>query len=180
MRCLAILKLLLFPCELEGKGGSCIVQMEIQLQFAKRGTASGTRCPHIVCCLSCPCIGSSLPPSSLVLTELFCGVSTGSLWAARAAAGRDFWSSYCQQRGRWALARLKALHPCGLVWATLLPAAAKALGSCLALAEIIVEFADSARCELNACSQVVRPISTAVGYEKHARAFICNNRALLK
>lgn len=40
--CLAVLKLLLFPCELEEKGGSCIVQMEIQLQLAKWGTASGT------------------------------------------------------------------------------------------------------------------------------------------
>lgn len=180
MRCLVVLKPLLFPCEFEGKGGSCIVQMEIQLQFAKQRTASGTRCPHIVCFLSCPCSGSSLPPSSLVLTELFCGVSTGSLWAAGAAAARDFWSSYCQWSGRCALARLKALHPSGPERATLLPAAAKALGSCLALAEIVVEFADSARCELNTHSQVVRPISTAVGCEKHARAFICNNRALLK
>lgn len=72
------------------------------------------------------------------------------------------------------------LRPRGLQPAASLGAAARALGSCLALAEIVVEFADSARRELNTCSQVVRPISTAVGYEKHARAFICNNRALLK
>lgn len=79
------------------------------------------------------------------------------------------------------MARSEAPHPCRLepgrlAWCS---CKKKALGSCLALAEIVVEFADSARRELNTCSQVVCPISTAVGYEKHARAFIRDNRALL-
>lgn len=153
---LSVLKLLLFPCELEERGGSCIVQMEIQLQLAKRGTASGTPMSSRGSLSPLPLqAGHRFQPGSLVLTELFCGVSTGRLWGAGAAAAGDFWSSYCRWRGHWAVARSEALHPCGLEQDALLGAAAKALGSCLALAEIIVEFADSARRELNTCSQVV-------------------------
>jgi len=54
-------------------------------------------------------------------------------------------------------ARHGTLHPCSPEPAALLCAAAKALGSCLTLAEIVVEFADSARRELNTCSQTVCP-----------------------
>lgn len=92
--------------------------------------------------------------------------------------GRDFWGSYCWWRGCWAAARHEAPQPHSLERAASPNAAAAALGSCLALAEIAVEFADSARAELSTCSQVLWPIGTAAGYEKHARAFIPNNWAL--
>lgn len=75
-------------------------------------------------------------------------------------------------RGLWAAARREqAASPA---------TAARAAGSCLALAEIAVEFADSARAGLNTCSRVVCPSGTAVGYEKHAGAFVRSHRALSK
>lgn len=184
--CLEILKLIRFPYELEEKGGRYVVQMEIQLQLARQGTASGTLMSSRGLMSS---HGSLYPlPLQRVIT------STRKPCSDRAVLWCQHWASFggrrCCSRGFlkqplsieecWVAARREALHPCGPERATSLCAAAKALGSCPPLAEIIVEFADSARRQLNTCSQVVCPISTAVGYEKHAGAFICNNRALLK
>lgn len=177
--CLTILNLLVFSCELE-QGGSCIVQMKMYLGLLSRGLLRGHRCPPVVRCLPWPCSGSSLPPSSLVLTELFCGVSTRLLWETALLQPGISEAAFVgggtagSRPGGEALASLRPWVGASL------PAAAKALGSCLALAEIVVEFADSARRELNTCSQVVCPISTAVGYEKDAGAFIRHNRPLLK
>lgn len=183
--CLAILKLIWFLYEVEEKGGSYVVQMEMQLQLAKQGTASGTL-------VSSRALMSShgslypLPLQQVITSTRKPCCDRAVLWCQHQAL---FGSWRCCSRGFlkhslsmecWVAARREALHPCGLERATSLCAAPKALGSCPPLAEIIVEFADSARHQLNTCSQVVCPISTAVGYEKHARAFICNNRALLK
>lgn len=122
--CLAILMLIRFPYELEEKGGSCVVQMEIQLQLAKQGTASGTLMAsrglmsshgslyllplqRVIASTRKPCCGRAVP---------WCQqrAPLGSWRCCR----RGFLKQPLSMEGCWAAARREALHPCGLEQAT--------------------------------------------------------------
>lgn len=142
----------------------------MEVQLAQTGTAPGTA-------TSCRGSLSPLPLQQVVAPTQQPCFDRAVLWCQHRAP-RGFLRQLLSAEG--SLGCGQAPHPCALEQGASLPAAAKALGSCLALAEIIVEFADSARHNLNTCSQVLHPIRTAVGYEKHAVAFVCNNTALLE
>lgn len=63
---------------------SCVAPSEIQLPIAGK-LLHGHGCHHVPCHPRRPCGGPSVPASSIVLTELFCGVSTGCLWGGGTA-----------------------------------------------------------------------------------------------
>lgn len=102
MSCLIVLKLLWFPWKVEEKGGSCSVQMEIQL--AKTGTTLGTA-------VSCHGSLSALPLQQVVAPSQQPCSDRAVVWCQhRAPLG--FLRQLLSAEGLWGCSQ--APHPCAL------------------------------------------------------------------